>query len=191
MKLAFLDTETTGLSPQKHEILEIALLIEEEGKEPQALHYLIKPERLEDAQPEALKINGYAASPERWKGAPSLKEVGPQLVEALKGAVVVGHNVGFDLSFLEEGLKRSGVAGRLPYHKIDTVTLVYEHLQPLGLKRVSLDKTREFLGWSKEGAHTALKDAKDAQRLYHLLLRANPFLLRLRLKICGLFGAEV
>jgi len=191
MKLAFLDTETTGLNPNDHEVIEIAIIVEEEGKEDRAFHSLILPERLARAQPEALRINGYASAPERWEAAPRMAEVGAEIETLLKGAILVGHNVGFDASMLDSSMRRVGLDPRLPYHRIDTVTLAHEHLRPLGLQKLSLDSIRDFLLWSREGAHTAMKDAQDARRLYHLLLRANPLLLRGRISLARIFGAEV
>ena len=38
-----------------------------------------------------------------------------------------------------------------------------------------MDTIREYLGWSTEGAHTALKDTHDTRRLYWTLVRANWF----------------
>ena len=51
------------------------------------------------------------------------------------------------------------------------MTLAYEHLVPFGLTILSLDDIRRFLGWDLEGAHTAMKDVEDAQRLYTLTCR--------------------
>ena len=57
---AILDTETTGLDPTKHEIIEIAV------KSPLGtFHSLVKPQRLDLAEPKALELNGYAANPDR------------------------------------------------------------------------------------------------------------------------------
>lgn len=173
-KLGFLDTETTGLDPNKAEVIEVCVLVLYGGCEgcvPEVFHILIKPERLEDAHPKALEINGYAKHPERWRDAPTMTEVGDQIADVLRGCILVGHNVGFDERMLNANLKRSGIERSVPHHKIDTVTLAREHLTPLGLKRVSMDAIREFLGWSTEGAHTAKKDAEDVLRLYRLLYR--------------------
>ena len=90
----------------------------------------------------------------------------------LRDVVLVGHNVGFDLDFLQEGINRAGLPDKLSYHKIDTVTLAFEHLVPCGLTSLSLDRIRKFLGWDMTDAHSALKDTEDARRLYYLLVRA-------------------
>ncbi len=80
--------------------------------------------------------------------------------------MIVGHNVGFDLDFLNAGIERAGLKIRLPYNKIDTVTLAYEHLVPKGLKKLSLDTIRGFLKLSTDGAHTALVDVQQTRLVY-------------------------
>ena len=66
--LAFIDTETTGLDPNKHEIIELAVVIARqvprEGKGPsleiiEECEWKIKPQRIELAEEAALRVNGY------------------------------------------------------------------------------------------------------------------------------------
>ena len=66
--LAFIDVETTGFSPEKHEIIELAVVLAKqtprEGKGPkleiiQEKEWKIKPEHLETAEEQALRVNGY------------------------------------------------------------------------------------------------------------------------------------
>jgi len=172
--LAFVDVETTGLDPNVAEIIEIAVIRENTDGTIQKLHYLIKPQSLNLADPHALEINGFAADPKRWDSAPLLSDVGDSIVDILIGCILVGHNVSFDEAMIKANLTRAGIdISRVPYHKIDTVTLVLEWLFPLGLRSASLDRVREFLRWSKEGAHTAEKDVEDTRRLFRLLWRLS------------------
>lgn len=164
--LAFIDTETTGLDPDLNDVIEFAVIrVTPEGGE-KRWQTKIKPENIETAHPKALEVNGYTE--EKWADAPSMADAGPTIVEILRNSVLVGHNVSFDEAMLKANLKRAGVSGRIPYHKVDTVTLAYEHLVPYGLESLSLDNIRKFLGWSLEGAHTAMQDVEDARKLYHL-----------------------
>ena len=172
--ICFLDTETTGLDPQRAEVIEVAVIRRDPDGTETRFHTLIKPERIEDAHPKALEVNGYADDPSRWDDAPTMAEVGDQIADITRNSVICGHNVSFDEAMISANFKRSGVKRRIPYHKIDTVTLAWEHLVPMGLERMSMDRIREFLGWSKEGAHTAMKDAEDAMSLYDLLCRITP-----------------
>ena len=67
--LAFIDTETTGLNPDVHEIIELALIVCKQisvpGRGPKIeiikeYEWKIKPARIDLAQEDALRINGYA-----------------------------------------------------------------------------------------------------------------------------------
>ncbi len=174
MKLAIIDSETTGLDPQTSVVLEFAAIIVEDGIEVARYETKIKPteQELQYAHPKALEVNGYTE--EAWADAPTVDEVAYDIITLLDGCTLVGHNVAFDETMLKAHFASHGIKGRIPYHKIDTVTLAYEHLFPLGLQSASLDRIREFLGWSKEGAHTAMKDVEDAKRLFDLLWRMTP-----------------
>jgi DNA polymerase-3 subunit epsilon len=169
--ICFLDTETTGLDPSLAEVIEVAVIRCDPDGSQTRFHTLIKPQRIEHAHSQALELNGYAANPSRWDDAPTMAQVGDNIADVIKNSVICGHNVGFDEAMILANFERAGVRRRIPYHKVDTVTLAWEHLVPLGLEGLGMDCIREFLGWSKEGAHTAMKDAEDAKRLYHLLCR--------------------
>ena len=54
--------------------------------------------------------------------APKIGEALPALLEFIGGAVIVGHNIRFDMSFLNAAAVRLGF-GKLPNHTADTVRL--------------------------------------------------------------------
>ena len=194
--LLFTDLEFSGLDPQTHEILEIAIIREIDGIVQNTYHTLVKPVHIGNADPVGLKMNGYAALPSRWHNAPLFEEVADSLAAFCQGGTFVGQNISADVLFLQEAFKQIGMPGAIDYrpgdaHKIDVAVLSHEHLVPCGLSSTSLDKVRAFLGWSSEGAHTAMVDAQDARRLYHLLLRAGPLdrlWWRFRHRVISLFG---
>ena len=185
--VCFFDTETTGLEPGRQEIIEAAIIRINPDGDRVVFSTKIKPARLSEASPKALEINGYTE--EAWANAPAFADVADSIVEMLKGAVIVGHNVPFDMGFLEAELKIHG-RKTFGHHKVDTMSLAYEHLAPLGLESLALDKIRDHLGWSKDGAHTALFDAETCERLYNLLARAG-WVTRLRIKLARRFGRAV
>jgi DNA polymerase III epsilon subunit-like protein len=175
----WIDTETTGLNPVYHEIIEIAILVESvlpdgTGTIVSSWATKISPERIDRADAKALEVNGY--TPEAWAGAPRFGEVAPQIAELLaSGSLVCGHNVGFDVAFISASfaLIGSGSKVRIPYHKLDTVTLAYAAWNGAGTgPGLSLDKLRKHLGIPMEGAHSALKDALDARTVYYEALKA-------------------
>jgi DNA polymerase III epsilon subunit-like protein len=168
--LVFLDTETSGLDPQVHEILEIAIV------DPQGeilLHSKIKPQHIESAHPKALEINGYNEAD--WKDAPSFSELAPNISSLLRDVITAGHNPAFDLGFIKAELSKADPAllKGLGYHLVDTVTLAYEQLSGCGLDRLSLVNVAKFLGIQLDNAHTALADAEACRQVYLTLARAT------------------
>ena len=174
--LAFVDCETTGLDTNVHEVIEIAIILEHPNGKTEEWSTKIRPERLEVAEPKALEINGYADHPEEWAGAPPLHVVAPMIIDILEGCILVGQNISYDAAILERNLARTPIpVRRFPHHRVDTVTLIYEHLVPCGLKSVSLKAACDFVGipLSDSDAHTAMGDIRATRALYHTLNRAT------------------
>lgn len=90
----YLDLETTGLDPKGDEIIEIAILDENENV---LLDTFVKPVHVSQ-WPEAQAINGI--SPDMVKDAPELSELKQQIREITKGSELFIWNAPFDLGFL-------------------------------------------------------------------------------------------
>ncbi len=163
--LAFVDVETTGLDPDVHEIVEIAIVEQHHDGRLTEWSSKVIPLHIERAHPRALEVNGY--NDEDWAGAPTFAEIADEVHERLRGRVMVGHNIHFDLSFIKNELGRCGVSPRIGYHFIDTIGLSFVWLAPQGLPNLRLDTIRERLDLSKVGAHGALKDARDCRVVYN------------------------
>lgn len=101
-EIAFVDVETTGLNPEMHEIIEICIIT---GSK--TYHTKIRPLRIQMADPFALSINGYNSK--EWADAPTFEEVHLQISKMLAGKTIAGHNVKFDIEFLNESLDRKSV----------------------------------------------------------------------------------
>lgn len=183
----YIDTETTGLDPTRHELLEVAVVSEEVSPlnpmEPGMVSLWVRkitPEHVENAEPKALEVNGY--TPEGWVDAVPFADVARELAGRLQDGVIVGHNVKFDLDFLDAAFKRAGVEAKLPYHTVDTVALAYTKWAMDGeLERVSLDPIRDFLGMSKAKNHSALKDALDCRSVFYKCIEPNGWAMAKRL----------
>ncbi|HEU4535517.1 MAG TPA: 3'-5' exonuclease, partial [Polyangiaceae bacterium] len=122
--LAFVDCETTGLLPEKHEVLEIAVV----RADARTLAVLdecsvkVRPERIEDADPEALAVCGY--DPAAWRDAVPLAEALVRVTPLLEGATLAGHGVSFDQRFLQAAYRKAGVRPpSQPRHLLDTASL--------------------------------------------------------------------
>ena len=173
----FVDTETSGLSPTEHEILEFGAILETRMMGPQEVTFRMKPEHLERAEPKALEVNGY--TPENWKASHAWSQSSGALAmwQTLGDAILIGHNVQFDVGFINETLKRhvgalGGTPQRVGIHVVDTQTLAMEHLVPIGLQSLKLGEVCKFLG-IPPGNHTALGDARACRTVYYLLRRAD------------------
>ena len=166
--LIFIDTETTGLDPNVHEIIEIAIVIITPSKGKLIYEFKIKPQRLIMANQKALEINGY--NDLAWQDTKPFKHHAEYIAHLLSDGIIIGHNVDFDYQFIKAELRRANCKTRISYKRIDTQMLAREHLP---LVKVSLDQCRLFFGWKLEGHHRALKDALDAKKLYYKLNRAT------------------
>jgi len=83
-------------------------------------------------------------------GAPALASVIDRVASLIAGAPVAGHNVGFDLAFLE----RTGIG---PFERLDTATLA-SILMP-SAPTYALQSLAADAGIHPESAHRALDDA--------------------------------
>lgn len=100
--LVFVDIETTGLDPDRHEIIEVAALrVDGATLQVKGLRYhaRVLPERPETIDPEATALNGYC--PVEWartaKGAGLVRR---ELRGVLEGAGLSAHNTAFETLFL-------------------------------------------------------------------------------------------
>lgn len=173
--VAFVDVETTGLDPSRHELLEVAVVRVDVETMTVLSEYstLVAPERLGDAEPEALGICGFTKA--GWKDALPLREAMLALAPQLEGTALGGHNVGFDWAFLEAGFRRAGLpVPHVDYHRLDTASLAWPLVMGGDIQRVSLDDVAAYVGLERPKPHRALADAQCsfavAERLSEAML---------------------
>jgi len=169
--LSFIDIETSGLDPFVHEILEFSIIRRDpkSGLESKDTIYF-EPQHIHTADPKALEINGYDPENNRNLVRKHPLVALDHVISLLKDTVIIGHNVSFDLDFIKaQVIKYALNAKDLPYHKVDTVTLAFEHLVPLGLNSLSLKNVCEFLDISNEHAHTSSVDVHRTVQVFDLL----------------------
>jgi len=106
MRQIFLDTETTGLSPESGDrIIEIGCIeMNSRRMTGESLHFYLNPERRN--HPDAVKIHGL--TDEFLADKPLFASVADELLEFVAGAEIVIHNASFDVGFLNEELRRLG-----------------------------------------------------------------------------------
>ena len=154
-KLTFtvFDTETTGLDPSEDEIVSIGAVRIVNGRllRQESFDQLIDPGRPVD--PAATAVHGITS--DILQGQPSIDEVLPSFARFAQDTVLVGHNVAFDLRFLE--LKESQTGVRFGQPVLDTLLLsavVHPDEEDHSLEAMAIR-----LGVNVIGRHTALGDA--------------------------------
>ena len=124
-----LDVETTGLSPRLGDrIVEIAAL-KIRGLQPAAeFHSLVNPRR--PVPWRAVQFHGI--TDDMLSRSPSADEVLPSFLEFAGEAVLVGHNLRFDLGFLDTELSRSQLKWKTPHSWVCTAKMARRLLPELG-----------------------------------------------------------
>ncbi len=162
MREIVLDTETTGLDPKSHRIVELAC-IELVNHLPTGakLHKLVDPEM--DIPAESAAIHGITNA--KVKGAPVFAEIASEFLEFIGDAKLVIHNAEFDVGFLNGELVRLGFP-KIPINRaIDTVQIARKKFPgaPASLdalcKRFGVDNAHRTL-------HGALLDADLLAQVY-------------------------
>ena len=172
MRQIFLDTETTGLSPESGDrIVEIGCIeMVNRRLTGETRHVYLNPER--KGSEEATKIHGLTDA--FLADKPRFAEVADDLLGFLAGAEVIIHNAAFDVGFLNGELKR---LRRAPFHTVaakvtDTLLMAREmfpgkanSLDAL-CRRLEVDNTHRTL-------HGALLDAGLLAEVYIRLTRGQ------------------
>ena len=176
MRQIFLDTETTGLSPDNGDrVIEIAC-VELFNRKPTGnnRHYYVNPGR--DSHEEALKVHGITS--EFLKDKPAFERVADDFLAYVAGADVLIHNAPFDVGFLNKELSLLGrpTFGSQVGQVIDTLAMAKELFPG---KRNSLDALCDRLEVDRSGRtlHGALLDAELLADVYINMTRGQDALL--------------
>jgi len=160
------DTETTGLSPSEgDEIISMGAIRIVNGRllRQETFEQLVDPRRGVSAASQ--RVHGI--SPELLRGQPTIEEVLPAFARFASDTVLVGHNVAFDMRFLQ--LKEAQTGVRLTQPVLDTL-LLSAVVHP-DHEEHSLEAMAARLGVSVIGRHTALGDAILTGEIFLKLLR--------------------
>lgn len=152
--LVALDLETTGLDHKKDLIIEIGAVRFNDRRVEAEWSSLVNPRR--QISPFISRLTGITNS--MVQNAPLLADVLPELIDFVGDLPVVGHNVGFDLAFLN----RAGVLKR--NISIDTYELAAV-LMPTA-SRYKLSSLTQQLGVLQSATHRALDDARATYAIF-------------------------
>lgn len=161
-RFAIIDIETTGLRAGAEKITEIAIILHDGKQIIEEFSSLVNPER---------KIPYFITqltgiSDQLVSDAPKFYELARQIIELTDNAIVVGHNVNFDYSFLKSEFKSLGY----DYQRktLDTIKLSRKLIP--GLPSYSLGKLCAALNIPNSSRHRAAGDAMATTKLFELIL---------------------
>lgn len=161
------DVETTGLSPEWNDIIEIGAIRYRDGVEAERFQSLVQP----PASDEGEYVDSYI---EKLTGitnamlaeAPVASEVLPRFLDFLQGDTILGYNVSFDVNFLYDACSR--VLGKaLPNDYMDVMRLARKICPDLPHHRLKDMAEHYQLGqWQ---AHRTLGDCEITQQVFQRL----------------------
>lgn len=174
MKVFWFDTETGGLNAHKHALLQLAYILEIDGRieEKKVLYANGSAKEIDDC---ALEVTGFTRDQiSKWpsptlmyKHLISLFDKHIDKYDKEDKMIVGGYNVAFDVDFLRQLFYEHGnsyLMSYLAYGYLDPAVL-FRTLQWRGilddehpLIRLTLSSLADYIGLSVESAHDALAD---------------------------------
>jgi DNA polymerase-3 subunit epsilon len=168
-RLAFVDVETTGSSPERERITEVGVVsVDFDGDQTRVTEWssLVHP-----GVPIPAEIQWLTGiTNEMVRDAPSFAALAQDLYDRLDGAVFVAHNARFDYGFLRAEFARAGL--NYLAKTLCTVRLS-RHLYPDRTPH-TLDAIIERFSLGGEQRHRALGDARVLWRLLQKLAERHP-----------------
>ena len=172
-RLCFVDIETTGTDPDRHDVWEVAVIARAGSTESERT-WLLEPD-LAVADSSALRVNRFyerSGKPGPWDWADPA-DAASDIASMTAGAVIVAANPAFDTGFLGDFLRANGQCPAWDYHLTDLGSLVLgwahgRHKAPQDAPPLKLSRAAAIVGVDpdKYDTHTALGDARLARDIY-------------------------
>lgn len=152
------DLETTGFSSINDRIIEIGAVKVENGKIVDKFSTFVNPKR-----PIPFEITKLTSiTDEMVMGYPEIDEVLPEFLEFVGEGILVAHNAGFDVGFIEQNCERMGI--EKTFISVDTVAIARILLPTLS--KYKLNVVAKALGISLENHHRAVDDAAATAEIF-------------------------
>jgi DNA polymerase III epsilon subunit family exonuclease len=165
--IAVVDVETTGASAEFGDrVIEIGIARIVGGRVTAQYEQLIDPQRRISAG--VTVLTGITQA--MVTGQPTFADQFPKMMELFQGALILGHNVRFDLSFLLREFRRAGhdlVKDLDNAHVLDTVRMARKRF---GRGGNGLQHLCRRLGYQPDIAHRALPDVITTFEVFRKLL---------------------
>ncbi|WP_223361009.1 exonuclease domain-containing protein [Leifsonia sp. ZF2019] len=162
---AVLDVETTGLSPNRDRILELAIVrVDALGNPVDEFTSRVDPE----GPVGATHIHGITA--QDVAGKPRFRDLAPTIAQSLHGLPLVAHNAKFDLAFLRSEFRTAG--WDLPWlAAYCTLDASFTYLPDIARRRLA--DCCWAVGTPLSDAHSALGDARATAGLLRAYIGAH------------------
>lgn len=152
------DLETTGFSSIKDKIIEIGAVKVVKGEIIDSFSTFVNPER-----PIPFEITKLTSiTDEMVLEYPNIETILPQFLEFVGDAVLVAHNAGFDVGFIEQNCRYQDIGPH--FVSVDTVALARVLLPTLS--KYKLNVVAKALGISLENHHRAVDDAGATAEIF-------------------------
>jgi DNA polymerase III epsilon subunit-like protein len=199
-KTIFCDTETTGLKPWLHGIVDIAAVVSDlDGNTKDIFQSYCNPGPDVIYEPIALKVNGL--SREFIEEQPPIRDVLIDFVEFMNSHLtlknpnakvnIVGNNFGFDAWFFQFAFDKHvpdlEKYTKWMFRRVDEMKGLVRATLP-NVKHISQDALGKLLGIPNERLHGAMGDVKQMQQIYFKLMEINERRILLDLKDNALIG---
>jgi DNA polymerase-3 subunit epsilon len=190
MKLIYIDTETTGLTPGRNDIIELAGIIEIDGVVKEEFDLYMQPFDYNTVEAKALEINQFTL--DQLKTFPTGQQAYADFISILKKYVnpydktdkfvVVGQNVKFDLDHMRAWFTKCGdkfFGSFFDYHAYDLVSISM-FLKLSGMinpEKMKLEHIAAYFG-IRYGSHRAIEDIRVTREVflkyYELIKKGAP-----------------
>ena len=190
-KLCVLDVETTGLDPNKHDIIEICCIYLDSFVKPtdNFFHMFLTPLRPENIDYRALKANHtdkieiMKRGVDPFKAADAFEDWFKEICGTKKIAPI-GHNYHFDMGFLKSWLGLNHYEYYFDYHTRDTMVIANYlndradfRSEKYPYPKQSLQYLCNQLDVDNPSRHTAIGDCLATAECYRKLLISGPLTL--------------
>nr|AGS51751.1 DNA polymerase III, alpha subunit [uncultured bacterium contig00046] len=155
-----LDVETTGLDPDKDEIINIALVRFENGNIAASIDFIVKPQK--ELSSFVHYLTGFSQS--ELNEAKPFKEIAPQILEFINELPLVAHNAVFDSKLFTLALSRNGFKNK-EFIFWDSFIIAQAAWPFESHKLVNLVK---LLNIEVSASHRALPDAEACGKVFLL-----------------------
>ncbi|MEM8811477.1 MAG: 3'-5' exonuclease [Pseudomonadota bacterium] len=160
------DTETTGLLPEKDDVVQIGAVRLVNGRlvQGEVFDTLVDPKR--SIPPTSTKVHGITDA--MVEGAPTMAEAGARFRQFAKDAILVAHNAPFDMAFMKREAAQAHVSLDNPV--FDTILLSAAIFGAEATHTLDAIADRLEVEIPEDLRHTALGDAEATALVFQKLL---------------------